>query len=248
MGGEGSGRKPSEETIARRLNGERRTPIGDDIFLPNYSGLQNVKKTDPSITSSGHTIQDEGVSQTQRTNLNFSGAGVVVVDNAGADSTIVNITSGGDVTSAEFDHLSGAYYTHTADTTIHFTSGAIWSSIDTNTTNITQLESEHDAHSGAASIHFESGAIWTEIGNNETNLNTVSGAYYGHAADASDPHGATLTQTNEVVTNLSGSNMIVTADKTTSGAAYVPNILFGTTSGSHTASNYTQGTVMFIYS
>jgi len=42
MGGDGSGRKPSEETIIKRMC-EPLTPIannGDNLFLPNYSGLK----------------------------------------------------------------------------------------------------------------------------------------------------------------------------------------------------------------
>lgn len=47
----------------------------------------------------GHTIQDEGAPLTQRTNLNFVGAGVTVTDGgAGPDSTIVNIPGGGGIT------------------------------------------------------------------------------------------------------------------------------------------------------
>lgn len=43
----------------------------------------------------GHTIQDEGVSLTQRTNLNFVGAGVTATDGgAGPDSTIITIPGG----------------------------------------------------------------------------------------------------------------------------------------------------------
>lgn len=43
----------------------------------------------------GHTIQDEGTPLTQRTNLNFVGAGVTVTDGgAGPDSTIVTISGG----------------------------------------------------------------------------------------------------------------------------------------------------------
>ena len=37
--------------------------------------------------SGGHTIQDEGTARPARANLNFSGAGVSCVDNAGANST-----------------------------------------------------------------------------------------------------------------------------------------------------------------
>ena len=78
---------------------------------------------------------------------------------------------------------------------------------------------------------------------------SLSGAYYTHAADSSDPHGATLTQTGLVSSAvISGAAMIITADKTLSGSAYVPNIVFGTTSGAHTASNYTIGSLLVIYS
>ena len=43
----------------------------------------------------GHTIQDEGVSLTQRTKLNFVGAGVTVTDaGAGPDETTVTIPGG----------------------------------------------------------------------------------------------------------------------------------------------------------
>lgn len=43
----------------------------------------------------GHTIQDEGVDLTQRTNLNFVGSGVTVTDDAGNDATVVTIGGGG---------------------------------------------------------------------------------------------------------------------------------------------------------
>ncbi len=43
----------------------------------------------------GHTIQDEGSSLTQRTKLNFVGAGVTVTDDAGNDATKVTISGGG---------------------------------------------------------------------------------------------------------------------------------------------------------
>jgi len=47
----------------------------------------------------GHTIEDEGTPLTQRTNLNFVGAGVTVTDDAGNDATIVTILGGGAVDS-----------------------------------------------------------------------------------------------------------------------------------------------------
>jgi len=44
-----------------------------------------------SSPGGGHTIQDEGVDKTQRTNLNFTGVGVTVTDDPGDDATVVTI-------------------------------------------------------------------------------------------------------------------------------------------------------------
>jgi len=55
-----------------------------------------------SVTSggvSGHVIQDEGISLTQRVNLNFVGAGVTVTDNLASNSSVVTINGGASVTS-----------------------------------------------------------------------------------------------------------------------------------------------------
>jgi len=53
----------------------------------------------PIISSTGggggHTIEDEGTPFTQRTKLNFVGAGVTVTDDVGDDATVVTIPSGG---------------------------------------------------------------------------------------------------------------------------------------------------------
>lgn len=51
----------------------------------------------PMSTSTGgrHVIEDEGTPLTQRTNLNFVGAGVTVTDDPGNDATVVTILGGG---------------------------------------------------------------------------------------------------------------------------------------------------------
>jgi Repeat of unknown function (DUF5907) len=49
---------------------------------------------------SGHTIQDEGIARTARTNLNFVGAGVSCVDNAGANATDCTIAGGAGVSAS----------------------------------------------------------------------------------------------------------------------------------------------------
>lgn len=46
-----------------------------------------------TASGGGHTIQDEGTPLTQRTNLNFVGAGVTVTDDSGNDATIVTIST-----------------------------------------------------------------------------------------------------------------------------------------------------------
>jgi hypothetical protein len=83
------------------------TATGGNYYLPYRDGSTGqviTLQTDgtsvwqsPSTSSGGgHTIQDEGVSLTQRTKLNFVGAGVTVTDGgAGTDDTIVTIPGGG---------------------------------------------------------------------------------------------------------------------------------------------------------
>lgn len=64
--------------------------------VPTYDGTSYVPTTP---TGTGHTIQDEGVSLTQRTLLDFVGAGVTVTDAGG--KTVVTIPSSG-VTDATY--------------------------------------------------------------------------------------------------------------------------------------------------
>lgn len=56
------------------------------------TATSNIAATWQTPVSSGHTIQDEGVSQTQRSKLNFIGNAVTVSDNSGNDSSDVSIT------------------------------------------------------------------------------------------------------------------------------------------------------------
>lgn len=54
-----------------------------------------------------HTIQDEGVSETQRANLNFVGAGVTVTDDSVNNATVVTISGGGGGGSAAWGDITG---------------------------------------------------------------------------------------------------------------------------------------------
>jgi hypothetical protein len=60
--------------------------------------MEHLEGIDEGILSggggSGHTIQDEGVSLTQRTNLNFVGPSVTASDDPGNNATLVTISGG----------------------------------------------------------------------------------------------------------------------------------------------------------
>lgn len=85
------------------------------------------------------------------------------------------------------------------------------------------------------------------IANNDTLNTSLSGSYFTHSADSSDPHGTTLTQSNIVVTDLSGSRIAQTTDHTTSGSAYCVGVIMATTATPPTASNFSQGTIFIQY-
>lgn len=64
MGGVGSGRPPSPETIAKRMNPPMVTPIGNQIILPDYSGVKSgAKKTD--VLTAGSIVFSDGTKLTQ---------------------------------------------------------------------------------------------------------------------------------------------------------------------------------------
>lgn len=74
-----------------------------------------------AASSAYATIQDEGVALTQRTKLNFIGAGVTAADNAGTTTTDVTIPGGGGA--GDYDILNVDMTTHTvtgviAETTV----------------------------------------------------------------------------------------------------------------------------------
>lgn len=135
-------------------------------------------------------------------------------------------------TSAGLVSLSAAYFTHipnynTTSKAIVSLSGAYYAHIPNYNTTSGGLAALSGAHSVTAN-----------------NLNViVSAAYYAHAADSSDPHGVTLTQTRLVIT--SGA---CTGDVTLSAAAYIPNVIYNTTSAGLTASTWPIGTLLVVYS
>jgi len=65
-------------------------------FKSVEEALQELAYTAISGSSSGHTIQEDGIGLTARTNLNFVGDGFEVWDDAGNDATIVSGTASSD--------------------------------------------------------------------------------------------------------------------------------------------------------
>lgn len=300
------------------------TELGDiDTDLSNHTTNTGIHFTSGAIwdeltgTSSAITahvalvnehIDWTGATQDLDTSGDISGALIY-----GDGTNLTNLPAGTE-TDPTFQAASGAYNSHLADNTIHFTSGALWSDIDANTTlahnsmtlaasattgglsragqalgyraatnaqtgyataaHITAIEDNTAELTGTSSavtahvalvdghlnwknsvgtIHADNYTNTTYTGGNDItldgtamDLNTgVSGAISvntTHRGDSSDPHGATLTQT--ILSLTSGA---ITGDIATSGAAYIPNVIFNTTSAGITASNYPTGSVLLVY-
>lgn len=119
MGGEGSGRKPSEETIVKRMT-EQRAPVADDIFLPNYSGLQAVKKTDPAIGSGAVDSVFGRIGAVVSASNDYTWAQIDKATSNISDITTKSHTSLSDVgtnTHAQIDTAVTASTAHIADNT-----------------------------------------------------------------------------------------------------------------------------------
>jgi len=86
---------PDNDDIA--LAGVRLVSGTSSIGWSNLYDIREFIHKHPSATGTsgggGHTIQEDGVGQTQRTNLNFVGDGFEVWDDAGNDATIVSGTA-----------------------------------------------------------------------------------------------------------------------------------------------------------
>src|SRR3990167_3911755 len=95
MGGEGSGRLPGPETIAKRMGGNTGKEVTQ--WLPGIGAVkpEALRSSPVDITGGGggHTIQEEGSDLTARTYLNFSGNAVTAYDDGTA--TIVSIDASG---------------------------------------------------------------------------------------------------------------------------------------------------------
>jgi len=154
-----------------------------------------------------------------------------------------NTQSGAYLMIADYNTVSGSHL-HTAyadEADFQTVSGAVI----LNTAKVSYTDAvQFQVVSGATLANTASGASIL------TSHQSLSGAYYTHAADSSDPHGATLTQTNITSSGIfSGARMSLTEDKSgaLSGAATIINTIFGTSATPPTASDYPIGTVYYQY-
>lgn len=67
--------------------------VGTTGQVPTINASGKLKYATPG--GGGHVIEDEGTPLTQRTKLNFVGAGVTVTDDSGDDASVVTIAGGG---------------------------------------------------------------------------------------------------------------------------------------------------------
>lgn len=215
MGGDGSGRKPNEETIVSRMT-EQRTPVGDDLWLPNYSGVQNaaLKTSAPLGTGTGTGTETDPVF------MALSGSLVITESDPKfmlLSGSLSPYALSGSLASYVPMSLSGSFVPMSLSGSFskYALSGSLASYLPLTL-------------SGSMPNYALSGSATITLG--------------AHVSTSTDPHGATLTQTNIYFT--SGSR---TGDISVSGSLYVPNILFGTTSGAYTASNYTLGSLLVVY-
>ena len=190
----------------------------------------------------------------------ISGAGITTAGHvSGANISV--LTSSGAQAVVDHKSLSGAYNTHAASTAIHFVNtGFLTAEADP---KFQAASAAYNTHLASTAIHFRVGDIsHTNITNIGTKTHAVlessgaqividhkslSGAYTTHAATSSNPHGAALTQTNLNATNISGAKIVMTADHTTSAAAYCVNVIMASTATPPTASGYPQGTIYLQY-
>jgi len=136
-------------------------------------------------------------------------------------------------------------------TTYQITSGALATTSGALKADIQLVSGAYTTHAASGSIHYASSAIYTEIDTKfsessgaglYTAYQSTSGAYISHAADSSDPHGATLTQTN-----LKFTSGAITGDGDTLSGARLQNIVIGTGATPPTASNFPRGTIYVQY-
>lgn len=237
--------------------------IGGDSWVDAssavWSEINNASEAIIINTSSRAVIQTSYDAHADDTTIHFTNPGFF---DQQTDVDHDQITNTHNLTT-DIDHNQLTNYSINS----HFTSDAIWSSMAFNTDEIIQASSaiinntsNLSTHTADGTIHFTSNAIWTEFSNssgaitynaalsliNYFNQIGTSGAVTAnttHRKNTSNPHSAYTTQTG----TASFATVKITGDQSSSGVAYAPNVVFNTTSGGVTASNYTIGSLLVVY-
>ena len=236
------GRKSNADRIVEQLANIAQPVGGDSFVLPNHSGIKNHAET------TGAFLRKD---QDDTTPFSLTVGGFKLESNTPV-ILIQDTNSTGNNAQATFafqDELAATLGTfgYTVPTSPDFwiTNSQVGGDINLFPSgdvviNSSQIKSVADptAAQDAATKKY----VDTQISPVQAELDDLSGAYVTHTADSSDPHGANIIQSHMSLT--SGA---ITGDMTQSGAAYIPNIVYNTTSGGITASNYPKGTLLVIY-
>lgn len=144
---------------------------------------------------SGHTIQDEGVSLTARTYLNFVGANVTVTDDAGNDATVVTISGSGG-------------------------GGAVWGSITGTLSNQTDLVA---ALAAKANISDLAAVAFSGVYSDLTGTPTIPSAIFSTIAVATQSN-VVADSATDTLTLVAGAGMSITTDASTDTITFTNNI------------------------
>ncbi len=84
-------------------------PVPSGVASEFYDGTGGFSVPSGTGSTNGHVVQDEGVALTQRVNLNFTGAGVTVVDTPSATEVQISVSDHGALTGlTDADHVAGS--------------------------------------------------------------------------------------------------------------------------------------------
>lgn len=363
MGGQGSGRTPNTETLIAQQKAVIANIQTEPIFIPNYSGLQAVKKTDPAIGSGTETdpkffalsnslayvasesdpiflslsnslayiatgtetepvyLANSGSYLTSYTetdpiflalsgsfltseadprfialsaslayeptltkgDLEASGSGITVYNGAGAvigTGTKISVEGAGDEADPIWLAQSGSYL-KSADLATSETDPKFFA-LSNSIATYMPMSLSHSTWYFPMSLSHSSWYMPMSLSNSSyympmalshsswyfpmslsasltyiplslsASWNTDLASGSAHFADTTDPHGATLTQTNIIGGHISGSAIsgsfiTVLGDQDATSGSFCRNIIISTTSGGMTASSFTQGSVLMVY-
>ena|SRR3990167_1406471 len=137
-------------------------------------------------------------------------------------------------------------------------SGVKREALNTSSVNFLTSESDPDFVLLSGSLPYLPTNLSGSLGNLYIPV-SLSGSWNSHLTTITNPHGSTLLQTNASFSGslsgsignfssiLSGSRFIATGDVSTSGSAYLANVIYDTNVTPPTASNYTIGTIYVQY-